>query len=48
MKIFIALFLILFIENRFRPRLEYIRDSKILLLFYSVEYSRKCTIIYKF
>ena len=41
MKLLLLILVLLFLENRFKPRLAWIEESKMLLLFYN--FSRKNT-----
>ena len=41
MKLLILILILLFLENRFKPRLAWVEESKMLLLFYN--FSRKNT-----
>ena len=43
----IILILILVVENRFRPRLSYVKASNILLLYYTHGTTRKYLILWK-
>jgi hypothetical protein len=43
-----TLIIALFIELKWSPRLEYIKESEVLILHYNVKFSREYFVVWKF